>query len=244
MRRDAFYKAGDRTKMEEIFDPPIVEAAAIGSLPTVKRLIAAGANVNVKGQNKLTALRHAIDGSHTEIALELIAAGAKVNLADRRGTTMLMAAVKRDLPEVVEALVLAGADISRRTRSSHVHALGTAAAYGKKKMIRQLVSLGADIKTDGQEALLNAASVDHLKIIKLLMDLGAELDAKEENEYELLRIAVSSAIFKYNVEMLTFFLRHGLWDDLTEEHKKQIIEDAKEHENTIVLELLDLFSFD
>lgn len=229
--------------MKESFDPPIVEAAAIGSLSTVKRLIAEEVDVNVKDQEKLTALRHAIEGSYTEIALELIASGANVNLADRRGTTMLMAAVKRDLPEVVEALILAGADIARRTRSSHVHVLGTAAAYGNKKMIRQLISLGADIKMDGQEALLNAASVDRLEIINLLIDLGAELDAKEENEYELLRIAVVSAIFKYKTEMLIFFLRHGLWNDLTEEHRQQIIADAKEHENTIVLELLDLFSF-
>lgn len=230
--------------MKDEFDPPIVEAAAIGSLPTVKRLIAARVNVNVKGQDKLTALRNAIEGCHIEIALELIAAGAKVDLADRRGTTMLMAAIKRNLPEVVEALIIAGADISRRTKSPKVHALGTASTYGNENMIRQLVSLGSDIKLDGQEALLNAASFGHLNVIELLIDLGAELDAEEENAYWLLRIAVGTSISKGDIKMLTFFLRHGLWDDLTDAHKKQIIEYAEEHESSVVLELLDLFSSD
>lgn len=218
--------------MQEIIDPPIIEATLQGNLPEVKRLVAQGGNLDIKSIEKLTALRYAIERRYPEIALELIAAGANVNLVDRQGTTMVMAAIMHKQYKVMEALIIAGADVLTRTISSHVHALGTAAIFGSSETIYKLVSLGASIQEDGQMALLNALSFDNLETAKALVDLGAILYADEEEKYEFLRVA----IVKGSVKMIILLLQDGIWNDLSEKYREKILESAEEWDTSWILD--------
>jgi ankyrin repeat protein/beta-lactamase regulating signal transducer with metallopeptidase domain len=65
------------------------EAAEAGNLELVKKLIAEGADVNVKDNEGQSALHYTVSKGHIEIARLLIAHGANVNLQDEKGFTPL-----------------------------------------------------------------------------------------------------------------------------------------------------------
>jgi ankyrin repeat protein len=87
----------------------LVSAAYYGDLSEVKRLLAAGANVNAKEKNGITALMAASLAGHREVAALLLAKGAEVNAKDKNGKTALMFATRMNHPEVRELLIKAGA---------------------------------------------------------------------------------------------------------------------------------------
>lgn len=87
----------------------LLEAAKLGNLPKVKRLLDAGAEVNFKNKDGITALMVASARGHTEIVQALLAKGAEVNTQDKDGVTALMYANTVDHREVKELLIKAGA---------------------------------------------------------------------------------------------------------------------------------------
>jgi ankyrin repeat protein len=93
----------------------LMDAARTGNAEAVKALLAAGADVNARGEYGFTALMAAAK-CYTEAVKALLAAGADVNAKDADGNTALMAAAKkgRTPPETVKALLAAGADINAK----------------------------------------------------------------------------------------------------------------------------------
>ena len=77
-------------------------------------MIAAGADVNAKGDGGWTPLHHAAYGGHTEIAAALLAAGADVNAKGDGGWTPLHHAACGAHTDVVAVLLDAGADVNAR----------------------------------------------------------------------------------------------------------------------------------
>ena len=73
------------------------------SYDTIKALIDAGADVNVKDNNGTTALMYAVYYGNTEIVKTLIAAGADVNAKDNNGFTTLISAANEGNTEIVRA---------------------------------------------------------------------------------------------------------------------------------------------
>ena len=87
----------------------LIMAAYYGDLSEVKRLLAAGAKVNSKDKNDITALMAASLRGHREVVELLLAQGAEVNAKDNNGKTALMLAIRMNHPEVREVLIRAGA---------------------------------------------------------------------------------------------------------------------------------------
>lgn len=94
-------------------------AATDGELGTARRLIAEGADVNVKEDGGWTPLHCAADQGDLDIVRLLIAAGADVNAVNNRGEGPLFKAAavggRGDGPGVVRALLDAGADRHRKS---------------------------------------------------------------------------------------------------------------------------------
>jgi ankyrin repeat protein len=90
------------------YEMPLVIAAAMGSSAEVKRLLAAGENVNEENSNKDTALTVALIFRRRYVVPLLIAGGANVNLPGARGETPLMYAAT-DADGSVYELLKAGA---------------------------------------------------------------------------------------------------------------------------------------
>ena len=92
-----------------LFNPPMPvkfslnhQAAFDGNIEAVTQHLAAGADVNAKGNGELTPLHEATRGGRKGIAELLIAKGADVNAKDWRGRTPLDFAKRK--PELADLL--------------------------------------------------------------------------------------------------------------------------------------------
>jgi ankyrin repeat protein len=91
---------------------PLFYAARDGDVDEIKRLIRAGADVNLKDVNGHTPLHFAAQEQKVEAAKTLLEAGAKLDEKDRHGNTPLMRAVatSRGEGEMIRLLRKWGAD--------------------------------------------------------------------------------------------------------------------------------------
>jgi ankyrin repeat protein len=96
-------------------DISIHEAAEDGNLEAVKQHLAAGTDVNTKGDDHdETPLHDAADWGHKEIAELLIAKGSNVNAKAGGGVTPLHWAAQQGQNEIVQLLIAKGADVNAR----------------------------------------------------------------------------------------------------------------------------------
>jgi ankyrin repeat protein len=92
-------------------DANIVDAARKGDMKEIERLIAAGADVNMKGPGNRTALHYVAAWGRKEDAELLISKGADVNAKDGNGQTPLHNAAYSGRKGAVEPLISKGADL-------------------------------------------------------------------------------------------------------------------------------------
>ena len=85
------------------------QAVIDGNIEAVKQHIAAGADVNAKGENGVTPLHWT---ETEEIAELLIAKGADVNAKDKRGQTPLHFAAFKGHKKIAELLIAKGASVN------------------------------------------------------------------------------------------------------------------------------------
>jgi ankyrin repeat protein len=121
----------------------LVVASREGDVAEVRRLAAAGADVNVgEGTAVLTPLTSAAEAGHVEVVRELVARGARVDGTNVLRWTPLMFAAQRGHARVVDALV------ALRSRVDGVDALGNTALHWAAHAcyptaVRSLVVAGA-----------------------------------------------------------------------------------------------------
>lgn len=92
-------------------------AAHIGLRRTVKAMLAAGADVNLRDKRGRTALFDALEQGHLLIVKELLRAGARTNVKDNAGITPLEAVQQQESsPEMegTEWLISAGVKVDKR----------------------------------------------------------------------------------------------------------------------------------
>lgn len=161
---------------------PLLLAARESCVPCVDVLAKAGADLNIVDPERHTALIIALTNGHFDVAGRLIDLGADLNMQDNVGQTALWAAVdahtmpdsNRPPPtemddrlsawDIVEKLVKAGAsvDIPLRQRVPY----------------RTKIDRGADgILGAGTTPLLRAAKTGDAKVVKLLLEHGANAKA-------------------------------------------------------------------
>lgn len=158
---------------------PLRTAVFAGNTDLVKKLLDAGAEVNLEGE---AVIASAVAGVNTSETLPiLLAAGADPNAAYPDGTSGLMYAVQqvtsRQNMEVVNMLLKAGAN-PRAQNNDGETALMYAVKYGSTQYVKALLEAGADpnIKNHyGATALMYAAfsNKSEDKAV-LLMEAGAD----------------------------------------------------------------------
>ena len=154
-------------------DKELLTFAQNGDLNSVRLLIEAGAEVNVKNEYYETALILAAKNAHTVVVETLINAGADMNAKDHFGRTPLMWAICRGHATVVNMLLKAGA------RSGGIPSLHMASACGEYDEVKTLLQTGVNVNAviekgsdSGTTALMMAAVNGHTTVLELLLQAG------------------------------------------------------------------------
>ena len=171
----------------DLVDRSLIEATESGDLNGVKKLLKAGANANVADDAAHTPLYYAAAKGYVDIARELIGHGADIDLVG--GDSPLLWACNYGHFDMVKLLIANGADVDAKRISDHSTPLRSAAIWGgKKEIIELLIAKGANVNVvhaDGDTALDRAKP----EIAEILRKHGAktgeDLSAEPWNWKEL-----------------------------------------------------------
>lgn len=158
----------------------------------VRLFLSAGMSTDVQDQG-FTPLLEAARRGYSEMALELIKGGAGVNAKDPYGVTALMFSLIAGSTEVALSLIEKGAEVNSRDvdgRTALVEAL-TSENEIPPEIVESLIRRGADVNVrlaGGLTPLMIAASGDS-RIVRLLVEAGADIKAKDDNGADVLQRA-------------------------------------------------------
>ena len=123
--------------------------------------------------------------------IDLLKRGMDVNTSDQSGNTLLMIAARNSNASLLEFLLGNRANILKRNMYGD-SAIMVAAFRGHTAVVRRLLDAGADIHSDGWNALHYSAYAGYTEIVRLLVDRHADLDAEAPNGQTALMLAAST----------------------------------------------------
>src|SRR5262245_53713108 len=162
-------------------DARLADAAMKRDTAAVRALLQQKVDVNAPGKDGTPALHWVIRVDDLETAQLLIRAGADVKFADRYGVTPLYLACANGNAATIKLLLDAGADPNTVDPTGET-ALMTAARLGNLDSVKMLLGGGATVDTADptykQTALMIAVREDHADVARLLVERGANVNAK------------------------------------------------------------------
>jgi hypothetical protein len=147
----------------------LVKAAGAGDLPRVRELVAGKAKLDGRGLHGHTPLTAAIAGDHLEVALFLIESGASITVTDKEGAGPLKWAAVRS---------------------------GWVKSHQNVKLAAALLDKGAQVDApdrDGFTPLIWAANRGAVKLVRFLLEHGADVNARTTQKYNAGRTALMLA---------------------------------------------------
>jgi ankyrin repeat protein len=158
---------------------PLMYAAALGSVNTMRLLLDKDADINARSAAGATALMWAA-ADPAKVRL-LVERGADVKIASESGrTALLLAAMSDQSAETVRLLLERGADAKTLDREQ-TSTLAAAAFGNDTDTLRQLLKAGAPVNqanVAGFTPLMNAAANGNDEAVKLLLAAGANVNAQ------------------------------------------------------------------
>ena len=155
----------------------VVSAARDANVAEIKKLIAAGSDVNAPESDGSSALLWAAHQSSPEIVALLLKAGANPNAANNFGVTPLLEASRYGDSETIKALLSGGADVAASAREGETP-LMAAARSGSVASARLLLARGASVNAaesfQKTTPLMWAAAEGHIDMVDLLLEAGAD----------------------------------------------------------------------
>ncbi|MCG8340757.1 MAG: ankyrin repeat domain-containing protein, partial [Cytophagales bacterium] len=187
----------------------LIRAVKAGAIDEVNRLLAAGADVNLKDKEGKGPLHWAIQGGNQAIIDALLGVESiEVDSPDKKGQTPLhYAAVQGDQASIAK-LLSKGAPVNRRDDKGRT-ALHYAAAEGKKAAVDALLA-AADVDVNAQDnegrtALHNAVAKGNTDVVDTLLAAGVDVNA-QNNEG---RTALHDAVAKGDTDIVGALLAAG-----------------------------------
>ena len=196
----------------------LLEAARQGDSDTVRRLLAAGADVNWQDARGDTALSSVLNPSwpagegpppflkgHRDVVRRLLAAGADANWQTGSGFTVLRAAAGGCVPnfphsEILQLLLAAGADVNRQDSNGFTALMDVAVSscardFPRSEILQLLLVAGADVNwqdsLDGRTALMIAAGGGNCSgdVVRHLLAAGADVNRQDSDGFTAFRQA-------------------------------------------------------
>ncbi|KAF5874813.1 putative nb-arc and ankyrin domain protein [Botrytis fragariae] len=166
---------------------PLMEASLAGSLDIVKLLLKKGAKTDYRGYNNRTPLMNAAFYGRKNVVDLLLENDAEVNCVDFGNESPLMKAAATGHVNIMSLLLEKGAKFDCKEEGFAL-ALLSNSRYGRKEMVEFLLQSGVDASPrdmmpgyQGWTPLIHAASNGNENIVKLLLENGAEINAKSES---------------------------------------------------------------
>ncbi len=159
-------------------------ASERGNVKEVKRLLDAGADVNVKDMYGETPLHKAADAGYSAVADLLIKHGADIMAQDMDGRTPLHLAAANS-PETARLLLKKGAKVRAKDKFG-MTPLHLAAGNDNVENVRMLVRAGAEVndkKQCGITPLQAAAGHSGYTVLPVLLKLGADMTILSDDGY-------------------------------------------------------------
>ena len=170
-------------------DLRLVEAVKAQKWEAVSPLLAHGPDVNATQGDGATALHWAVHWNDLKTVELLIGAGADVDAANDYGVTPLWLACANASGAMVERLLAAGAD-ARATLTSGETALMACARTGGVDAVEALLNRGVEVNareaSESQTALMWAAAQRHPGVVRLLLEHGADPNARSRVRREVI----------------------------------------------------------
>jgi len=158
----------------------------------VRRLLAAGADVNAAQVDGTTALHWAAYHEDAEATELLVRAGANAKAVNRYGVPPLTQACSNGNEAIVKMLLEAGADANTTLKGGET-ALMLAARSGRVEAVKALLERGAKAESRerlGQTALMWAAAEGHTGVVRALMEAGADPKVTLDSGFQAFHFAV------------------------------------------------------
>jgi ankyrin repeat protein len=189
---------------------PLSMAIDRGNTELSELLISNGANVNIKedrGDKDTIPLLLAISKNQGSIAKLLISKGARIDVKDFEGRNSLhtMAVSNFTNQEVMEILIAKTVGINDKDNKLNTP-LWFAVETGKHDMAKLLIAKKAqvNVKNSFNRNLLHLAN--DLELTKLLLDKGADVNARDAGGFTPLRVAIER---KNDLELIKLLLAKG-----------------------------------
>ena len=173
-------------------NPTLADAAEQRNGALIRKLLGAGADVNVAQVDGMTALHWAVYNDDAETAGLLVRSRANVNAANRYGVAPLSLAATNGNASVVKLLLDAGANANALLPGGET-VLMTAARAGNLETVKALLARGANPNAKErreQTALMWAAAEGHVAVVRALIEAGAAINATLTSGFTPLFFAV------------------------------------------------------
>lgn len=173
-------------------DSRLVEAAAEGNAAEVAAMLEQGINPDSRSGDASVALHWAAHQNDLQLVNTLIQAGADVNLTNDLGVSALWLAAENGNLDLAQLLLSANANPELSLPSGETP-LMMAARGGNAQLAQLLVTSGANVNaseiSQQQTALMWAAAEEHADVAKILLDAGADWQARSGTWNEVVQPA-------------------------------------------------------
>lgn len=174
----------------ESVDETLINAAAKGNLPLVKKILETDEKISMDTIN--SAYFAGIKKGSRLIVERLLERGADVDFRGKNGYTALIQAARDGRSHLVKILLPLGADVNAIATETNETSLILAAKRNRKEVVNQLLEAGANVNTkrsDGMTALMLAARGGHQQTAHALIEAGADINYQLENGATALMLA-------------------------------------------------------